>query len=196
MANYYNLYKKAIIDELTKPKTIFYPGQLLKFRYGFDPGIRLVVVIGEWEGKLHCLKLNEVRPAVLVKQFRFVLSKELITRYELAISYGIYDEAFKLNKYKLPVTIPKFNNDSTAESFYNKVVKNSPILKTGKVYRTYDVDKLKGLRVIVPDLQKLGFLDTTITRVTITESEKSKFLSNGKEVDDYSKTSKLDKQDE
>lgn len=196
MPNYYNSYQRVIIDEVVKYTRWFYPGQMLSFSYGRTTEPKIVLSIGVWENKLHCLKLNEVNPNTLSKEFRYALSQPLISKYETAISYGVYDEALRMNEYQLPLKIPRLNKDTTAKFFYESVVRGSRVLKSNQVYRTYLVSDIKNLRVVVPDLQKLGILDSRIKRQLVSEQTKKDFLKTMKEVDDYTLTQKFDAQDE
>jgi len=195
MADYYNLYKRTIISEVTKRITSIYPGQLLSFNYGNSKS-RVVFSIGVWNKKLHCLKLNEVNPNELAKHFRLVISDSIVDRYEKAIAYGVYDEALRMNEYQLPLKMPTLGMDQTAQYFYKNVVRPSGLLSGGNVYRTYNMGGIKALRILVPDLQKLGFLGSTIRRELLTDIEKANFLRTGREWDDYSKRQKFGKQDE
>jgi len=197
MANYYNLYQRATIEEVVKYTGNIYPGQLLSFGYGAkSTAPRIVLSIGMWEGKLHCLKLNEVNPNTLGKLFRAVVSSELIDRYEKSIKYGIYDEVLRKNEYQFPISMPVAGRDTTAEYFYRNVIKPSALLRSNNVYRTYTIAEIKNLRIVVPNLQLLGFLDKRIKQIPVTALKKSKFLSEGAALDKDINKPRFGKQDE
>lgn len=196
MADYYNTYKRSIIDEVVKYTKLIYPGQLLSFGYGRTSGIKVVLAIGVWDKKLHCLKLNEINPTQLKRSLIPVLSNKLINDYETAISYGIYDEVIRMNEYQLPLKIPRLSGNTTAKTFYNTVVARSPVFKKVSAYRTYYINETRRLRIIVPDLQKLGFLDRRVKQRDVSVDDKMALLERMREQDDYAKRQKFDEQDE
>ncbi len=196
MADYYNTYKRSIIDEVVKYTKLIYPGQLLTFIYGSSSEVKIVLTIGVWDKKIHCLKLNGINPTQLKRALIPVISNKLINDYETAISYGIYDEVIRVNEYQLPLKIPRLGGDTTAKTFYTTVVARSPLFKNNSAYRTYRIDETKRLRVVVPDLQKLGFLDRRVKRRDVSMDDKLELLERMREQDDYTKRRKFDEQDE
>lgn len=136
--DYYNVHLRKTSD----PKIVTFNklerGMVVKIRYKKASGTNeyiLLVLQPFWEGKLHALSLNNIKPQKVLeiaKNYKEILAESTRVR--------------KLDLAKVNVT------NTTSKVFYTSEIKNDKNLKVG--YRIFDVKKIQSIRVVNYDWGK------------------------------------------
>jgi len=158
MADHTAIYRNAAVSGHAISPSQILPMQIIEFNYTKADGPRRVCLSLGYvptTKMLHCIRLN----ALPLNHFR-LLTKPLIDHklreiYKKANKRGELIESLMVNKFKLPLTEVPY---AQLPSFYASNFKNNRYLHKNKVYRTYSLDGMSSVAVVLPDLEYLGLI--------------------------------------